>query len=55
VTKEEKLDKVTCDFSLLPEEKQNHILGVLQALVFAHDTANEETVLFGSEQDSDPA
>jgi hypothetical protein len=53
VTKEEKLDKVTHDFSLLPEEKQEYILGVLQALVFAHDTANGETVLLGSEQDSE--
>jgi len=50
VTKEEKLDKVTRDFSLLPEEKQDYILGVLQALVFAHDTVNEETVVLGSEQ-----
>jgi hypothetical protein len=41
VTKEEKLDKVTRDFSLLPEEKQDYILGVLQALAFAHET-NEE-------------
>jgi len=53
VTKEEKLDKVTRDFSLLPEEKQDYILGVLQALVFAHDMTNEEIVLFGSEQNSE--
>jgi len=38
VTKEEKLDKVARDFSLLPDEKQDYILGVLQALAFAHDT-----------------
>ena len=50
MTKEEKLDKVTRDFSLLPEEKQDYILGVLQALVFAHDTANGEIVFLGSEQ-----
>jgi len=55
MTKEEKLDKVTHDFSLLPEEKQDYILGVLQALVFAHDTANEETVLLDLEQDSESA
>ncbi|MCL2762992.1 MAG: hypothetical protein FWD36_07305 [Treponema sp.] len=37
MTKEEKIDKLTHDFSLLPEEKQDYILGVLQALVFAHE------------------
>ena len=42
MTKEEKLDKVTKDFSLLPMEKQDHILGVLQALAFAHLEANEQ-------------
>ena len=40
---EEKLNKIINDFSLLPEEKQDYILGVLQALAFAHDVANEET------------
>jgi len=50
MTEKEKLDKVTHDFSLLPEEKQDYILGVLQALVFAHDTANGEIVLLGLEQ-----
>ena len=51
MTKEEKLDKVTKDFSLLAEEKQDYILGVIQALAFAHETANEqaETVNFDSE------
>ena len=43
MTKEEKLDKVVRDFSLLPEEKQDYILGVIQALAFAHDTANGQT------------
>jgi len=32
---EEKLKKVCDDFSLLSEEQQDYILGVLQALVFA--------------------
>ena len=51
MTKEEKLDKLTKDFSLLPEEKQDYILGVLQALAFAHETAEQnETVIFDSEQ-----
>jgi len=35
VTKDEKLSKVVQDFSMLPEEKQNYVLGILQALVFA--------------------
>ena len=55
MTKEEKLDKVTKDFSLLPEEKQDYILGVLQALAFAHETANEqaETVSFDVGQNAE--
>jgi len=40
MTKEEKLDKVTKVFLQLPEEKQDYILGVLQALAFANETAN---------------
>ena len=43
VTKDEKLNKVVEDFSLLSEEKQNYILGILQALVFAGDE-QEKTV-----------
>jgi hypothetical protein len=35
MTKEEKLDKICNDFSSLNEEKQDYILGILQALVFA--------------------
>lgn len=35
MTKDEKLNKVVRNFSMLPEEKQNHILGIVQALVFA--------------------
>jgi len=42
MTEKEKLDKVSEKFSLLPEEKQDHILGVLQALAFAHDMATEQ-------------
>jgi len=43
MTEKEKLDKVSNKFSLLPEEKQDHILGILQALAFAHDMATEQT------------
>ena len=50
MTNKEKLDKITKDFSLLPEEKQNHILGVLQALTFANVMANEEKFPSDSEQ-----
>jgi hypothetical protein len=49
MTKEEKLDKINKDFSLLPEEKQDYILGVMQALVFAHDVANEQIETIPSE------
>ena len=38
MTKEEKLDKVSKDFSKLSEEQQDYILGILQALVFAKST-----------------
>jgi hypothetical protein len=37
---EEKLEKVCKDFSLLNEEQQDYILGILQALVFAKSTNN---------------
>ncbi|MDR2543681.1 MAG: hypothetical protein LBC80_09595 [Treponema sp.] len=36
--KDEKLEKVCRDFSMLNEEQQNYILGILQALVFAKTT-----------------
>jgi hypothetical protein len=37
MTKEEKLEKIRNDFVLLSEEKQDYILGILQALAFAKD------------------
>jgi hypothetical protein len=36
MTKEEKLEKITKDFCLLSEEKQEYIIGMLQALVYAN-------------------
>lgn len=36
MTKEEKLNKACNDFSSLSEEKQDYILGILQALSFAN-------------------
>jgi hypothetical protein len=55
MTAEEKLDKLTKDFSLLPEEKQDYILGVLQALVFANDMANAEDFPLDMEQNTESA
>jgi hypothetical protein len=40
---EEKLKKVCDDFSLLNEEQQNYILGIMQALVFAKNTSQPES------------
>jgi hypothetical protein len=37
MTKEEKLEKIYRDFSSLSEEKQEYILGMLQALTYAKD------------------
>jgi hypothetical protein len=35
MTKEEKLDNVCKDFAMLSGDKQDYVLGILQALVFA--------------------
>lgn len=40
---EEKFEKVCKNFSLLNEEQQDYILGILQALVFAKSTYNIST------------
>ena len=37
MTKEDKLDKVIQEFSLLPDDKQDYVLAIAQALVFAND------------------
>ena len=39
MNQEEKLNKICNDFASLPDEKQDYILGILQALVFANTTA----------------
>ena len=58
MSKKEKLERVTDKFSLLPEEKQDYILGVLQALAFAHDRNSQdgqlESVSFDLEQNIEP-
>jgi hypothetical protein len=38
MVQDEKLKKVCNDFSLLNDEQQEYILGILQALVFAKNT-----------------
>lgn len=42
MNQDEKLEKVCKDFSLLNEEQQDYILGILQALVFAKTTNNSK-------------
>jgi hypothetical protein len=42
MTKEEKLDKVCKDFLALSNDKQEYILGMLQALVFANTEDESE-------------
>jgi hypothetical protein len=37
MTKEEKLEKICTDFCSLGKEKQEYILGMLQALTYAKD------------------
>jgi len=41
MVQEEKLRKVCSDFSLLDEGQQDYILGILQALVFANSSYNQ--------------
>jgi len=38
---DEKLKKVCNDFSLLSEDQQNYILGILQALAFANSSSDQ--------------
>jgi len=42
MNKNEKLEKVCKDFSLLNEEQQDYVLGILQALVFAKSTSSPQ-------------
>jgi len=45
----EKLDKVCHDFLLLNEDRQDYILGILQALVFAKNSGDQ----FDSQSESE--
>ena len=42
LTEKEKLQKICKAFPLLGEDKQDYILGIMQALVFAHSAAKKE-------------
>jgi hypothetical protein len=42
LTKEEKLDKVCKDFASLSGDKQDYVLGILQALVFAKNEMGDK-------------
>ena len=42
MNQEEKLEKVCKDFLKLNDDQQNYILGILQALVFAKSTDNQD-------------
>jgi len=43
MNKEEKLEKVCNDFSMLSDEQQDYILGIMQALVFAKSSCEQES------------
>jgi hypothetical protein len=42
MNKDEKLERICNDFSLLSEEQQDYILGIMQALVFAKSSYNQD-------------
>jgi len=41
LTENEKLQRICKEFPLLSEDKQDYILGIMQALVFAHSAAHK--------------
>jgi len=41
MVQDEKLKKICEDFSLLNEDQQDYVLGILQALVFAKSSYNQ--------------
>jgi hypothetical protein len=53
MTQDEKLKKACGDFSLLNEEQQNYILGILQALVFAKNTSDNANTATQNEKQTD--
>ena len=42
LTEKEKLRRICEAFPLLSEDKQDYVLGVMQALAFAHSTAKKD-------------
>jgi len=51
MTKAEKLEKITRDFSQLPDEKQDYILGIIQSLAFAHDFPDNSETASGMKEE----
>jgi len=51
MNKDEKLEKVCNDFSNLSEEQQDYILGILQALVFAKNSGNQNEIQNSQQSD----
>jgi hypothetical protein len=43
--KEERIERLCSGFSLLEEQDQEYIFGVLQALLFAKKKINEDTIV----------
>ena len=41
LSEKEKLQRICKDFPLLSEDKQDYILGIMQALVFAHNASQK--------------
>ena len=42
MNKDEKLEKICKDFSMLNEEQQDYILGIMQALAFANSANSQD-------------
>jgi len=48
MNRDEKLKKACYDFSLLSEDQQDYILGIMNALAFANSTKKKEIEKFGA-------
>jgi hypothetical protein len=55
MTKEEKLEKVCSGFSRLSGEKQDRVLGIVQALVFAKDEMGTDQPVEADENNTEGA
>ncbi|MDR2953237.1 MAG: hypothetical protein LBU82_08355 [Treponema sp.] len=54
MTQDEKLKKASNDFTLLDEEQQDYILGILQALVFAKHSSDNNAAIKNKMQTESP-